>query len=83
MKIREIAREHKIAQVASPALARAIYHTTKLEQEIPDGLFMAVAQILAYVYQLQAFHRITSYNVCYTKLLRCNWNSSRRVARRP
>ncbi|WP_409420474.1 flagellar biosynthesis protein FlhB [Pseudaeromonas sp. ZJS20] len=55
MKIREIAREHKIAQVASPALARAIYHTTKLEQEIPDGLFMAVAQILAYVYQLQAF----------------------------
>ncbi|GAA4496612.1 flagellar biosynthesis protein FlhB [Pseudaeromonas paramecii] len=55
MKIREIAREHKITQVASPALARAIYHTTKLEQEIPDGLFMAVAQILAYVFQLQAY----------------------------
>jgi len=41
--------------VASPALARAIYHTTKLNKQIPDGLFVAVAQVLAYVYQLQAY----------------------------
>ena len=41
--------------VASPALARSIYHTTELETEIPRGLFVAVAQVLAYVYQLKMF----------------------------
>ncbi len=55
MKIREIARECGVINVASPALARAIYHTTKLNKAIPDGLFVAVAQVLAYVYQLQAY----------------------------
>ena len=55
MKIREIARECGVTSVASPALARAIYHTTKLNKQIPDGLFVAVAQVLAYVYQLQAY----------------------------
>lgn len=55
MKIREIANEYKVPVLASPALARAIYHTTKLDREIPDGLFQAVALILAYVFQLQAF----------------------------
>ena len=54
-KIREIAREHEIAIVSAPPLARAIYHTTKIEQEIPEGLFTAVAQVLAYVFQLRQF----------------------------
>ncbi|MCK7459248.1 flagellar biosynthesis protein FlhB [Idiomarina aminovorans] len=54
-KIREIALEYEIPLVASPALARSIYHTTDLEQEIPKGLFIAVAQVLAYVYQLRMF----------------------------
>ena len=57
MKIREIAREYKVTMVASPALTRALYHTTKLDQEIPEGLFVAVAQVLAYVYQLQAYRK--------------------------
>lgn len=57
MKIREIAREYKVPMVASPALTRALYHTTKLDQEIPEGLFVAVAQVLAYVYQLQAYRK--------------------------
>ena len=56
-KIREVAREHQVTLVASPGLARAIYHTTELEQQIPDGLFGAVAQILAYVYQLEQFKK--------------------------
>ncbi|RUO80890.1 flagellar biosynthesis protein FlhB [Idiomarina tyrosinivorans] len=56
-KIREIALEYDIPLVASPALARSIYHTTELEQEIPRGLFVAVAQVLAYVYQLKAFRK--------------------------
>ena len=54
-KIREIALEYDIPLVQSPALARSVYHTTELEKEIPQGLFVAVAQILAYVYQLRLF----------------------------
>jgi flagellar biosynthetic protein FlhB len=57
MKIREVANKHEIAIVESPMLARAIYYHTKLEQEIPEGLFKAVAQVLAYVFQLKAFQR--------------------------
>lgn len=56
-KIREIALEYEIPLVASPGLARSIYHTTELEKEIPKGLFVAVAQILAYVYQLRMFKK--------------------------
>lgn len=56
-KIREIAREHEIAIVSAPPLARAIYHTTKIEQEIPEGLFTAVAQVLAYVFQLRQYQQ--------------------------
>jgi flagellar biosynthesis protein FlhB len=57
MKIREVAREHNIMIVPAPALARALYHTTELEQEIPDSLFIAVAQVLAYVFQLKQYRR--------------------------
>lgn len=57
MKIREVAREHSIEIIAAPPLARALYHTTELEQEIPEGLFTAVAQILAYVFQLKEFRK--------------------------
>lgn len=56
-KIREIALEYDVPLVASPTLARSIYHTTDLDQEIPQGLFIAVAQILAYVYQLKEYNR--------------------------
>jgi flagellar biosynthetic protein FlhB len=56
-KIREIAREHEIAIVSAPPLARAIYHTTKIDQEIPEGLFTAVAQVLAYVFQLRQYQQ--------------------------
>ena len=55
-KIREIALEYDIPLMQSPALARSVYHTTEIEQEIPQGLFVAVAQVLAYVYQLK-MHR--------------------------
>ncbi|MBK1647445.1 flagellar biosynthesis protein FlhB [Rhabdochromatium marinum] len=53
LKIRELAEEHKIVAVEAPKVARAIYFTTDLNQEIPGGLFVAVARILAYVYQLK------------------------------
>jgi flagellar biosynthetic protein FlhB len=55
LKIREIASEHQILLLESPALARSIYYSTELEQEIPAGLYLAVAQVLAYVYQIRQY----------------------------
>ncbi|MCX2887352.1 MULTISPECIES: flagellar biosynthesis protein FlhB [Pseudomonas] len=55
LKIREIAVEHKIQILESPALARAIYYSTEIEQEIPAGLYLAVAQVLAYVFQIRQY----------------------------
>ncbi len=57
LKIREIANKHNIDIVPAPPLARAIYHTTELEQHIPDGLFVAVAQVLAYIFQLKQYRK--------------------------
>ncbi len=56
LKIREIGSEHKITLLESPALARAVYYSTEVDQEIPTGLYLAVAQVLAYVYQLRQYH---------------------------
>jgi flagellar biosynthetic protein FlhB len=54
MKIKDIARSHKIPVIESPSLARALYANTELDAEIPTSLFTAVAQVLAYVYRLKA-----------------------------
>ncbi|WP_397449067.1 flagellar biosynthesis protein FlhB [Pseudomonas sp. NA-150] len=56
LKIREIGVEHNILLLESPALARSIYYSTELDQEIPAGLYLAVAQVLAYVYQIRQYH---------------------------
>lgn len=56
-RIREIAKKHKIDIIESPVLARAIYHTTEVDGEIPAGLYMAVAQVLAYVFGLRNFRQ--------------------------
>jgi len=55
LKIREIANEHRVMVLESPALARAVFYSTELDQEIPAGLYLAVAQVLAYVYQLRQY----------------------------
>ncbi|MBV6750785.1 flagellar biosynthesis protein FlhB [Pseudomonas chlororaphis] len=55
LKIREIAVEHDILLLESPALARSIYYSTDLDQEIPAGLYLAVAQVLAYVFQIRQY----------------------------
>ncbi|MFT7490541.1 MAG: flagellar biosynthetic protein FlhB [Pseudohongiellaceae bacterium] len=57
LKIREVAGANHVEIIESPRLARAIYYTTKIDQEIPAGLYIAVAKILAYVFQLQNFRR--------------------------
>jgi flagellar biosynthetic protein FlhB len=53
MKIRDIARENKVPVLQAPPLARALYAHAELDQEIPARLFGAVAQVLAWVYQLR------------------------------
>lgn len=55
-RIRELAKNHDVLIVESPRLARAIYATTDLDAEIPAGLYLAVAQVLTYVYQLRQWH---------------------------
>lgn len=52
-RIREIGTEHKVMIFSAPPLARALYASTELNQEIPANLFVAVAQVLAYVFQLR------------------------------
>ncbi|MFQ3230592.1 flagellar biosynthesis protein FlhB [Reinekea sp.] len=56
-KIREIGTEYKIPIVEMPALARSIYHHTKIGDEIPEGLYIAVAQVLAYIYQIDMWKK--------------------------
>lgn len=52
-KIKEIARENNIPIVENIPLARTIYKTMKLGQVIPRELFIAVAEVLSYVYKLR------------------------------
>lgn len=53
LKIREIAQENDVQILSSPALARALFYATEVGDEVPTGLYTAVAQVLAYVYQLK------------------------------
>ena len=54
LKIRQEAQQHNIPLLESPRLARALFAHTEIDDEIPAALYMAVAQVLAYVYQLKA-----------------------------
>lgn len=52
-QIRNIAVGNGITLVSAPPLARALFFTTEIDEEVPRGLYLAVAQVLAYVYQLR------------------------------
>jgi flagellar biosynthesis protein FlhB len=54
MTIRDLAKDSKVPVLQAPVLARALYAHAELDREIPAALFAAVAQVLAYVYQLRA-----------------------------
>jgi flagellar biosynthetic protein FlhB len=56
-KIRSIGAEHGVPLLEAPPLARALYRHTELDQEIPASLYTAVAEVLAYVYQLSQWRR--------------------------
>lgn len=51
-QIRNVGTINDVPIVSAPPLARSLYYTVKLDQEIPSGLYLAVAQLLAYIYQI-------------------------------
>ena len=57
LAIRELAERHKVPVVSAPPLARALYRSVQLGQEIPAELYKAVAQVLTFVYQLRVYRR--------------------------
>jgi len=57
MRIREIANGNEIEVFSAPSLARALYQHTEVGHEVPTALYQAVAQVLAYVYQLRDLTR--------------------------
>jgi flagellar biosynthetic protein FlhB len=54
-KIREIAAENNVPLLEAPPLARALHKHTEIGDQIPEALYTAVAEVLAYVFQLRAF----------------------------
>jgi len=54
--IRRIAEEHRIPVFESPKLARALHRSTDLNKEIPAGLYVAVAQVLSYIFRLRTLN---------------------------
>jgi flagellar biosynthesis protein FlhB len=54
-RIRELAAENNVPLLEAPPLARALYHNVDLNREIPGPLYGAVAEVLAWVYQLRRF----------------------------
>ena len=56
-RIREVAREHGVPLVSAPPLARAIFRHVDIGRQIPHALFVAVAQVLTYVWQLKVARR--------------------------
>ncbi|MGZ8304567.1 MAG: flagellar biosynthesis protein FlhB [Telluria sp.] len=56
-RIRELAKENKVPMLEAPALARALHKHTEIGDEIPEALYSAVAEVLAYVFQLRNFNK--------------------------
>jgi flagellar biosynthetic protein FlhB len=60
LAIRRLATGHKVPQVQSPLLARALYFNSTLDNPIPVSLYVAVAQVLVYIYQLGQEERVAA-----------------------
>jgi flagellar biosynthetic protein FlhB len=56
-KIKEIAKEHNVPILEAPPLARALHKHSELGAPIPEALYTAVAEVLAYVYQLRRYKK--------------------------
>ena len=55
LRIREVANEHGVPIFEAPPLARALYASAEIGDEIAERLYVAVAQVLTYIYQLDAY----------------------------
>ena len=53
LRIRQIAGEHMVPIIENPPLARALYKSAEVGQEIPADFYRAIAEILAYIYKLR------------------------------
>jgi len=58
LKIRELAHENAVPIMEAPPLARALYKHAELDSEIPSALYSAVAEVLAYIYQLANWRQV-------------------------
>jgi len=58
LRIREIGAENNVPMLEAPPLARALYRHAEIDQEIPSALYAAVAEVLAYVYQLANWRQV-------------------------
>ena len=58
LKIREIGAQHSVPMLEAPPLARALYRHAEIDQEIPSALYAAVAEVLAYVFQLNSWRQV-------------------------
>lgn len=54
-RIRELAEEHDVPMLEVPPLARALYKHAEIGEQVPQALYTAVAEVMAYVYQLNQF----------------------------
>ncbi|HEY2144529.1 MAG TPA: flagellar biosynthesis protein FlhB [Steroidobacteraceae bacterium] len=54
--IRRIAEENRVPVFESPKLSRALYRSTDLNKEIPNGLYVAVAQVLSYIFRVRTLN---------------------------
>jgi flagellar biosynthetic protein FlhB len=57
LRIREIAQENHVPILEAPPLARALHKHTDLGESIPEALYSAVAEVLAYIYQLRRYEK--------------------------
>lgn len=57
-RIKEVASEHAVPVMEAPPLARALYKHADLDAEIPSALYNAVAEVLAYIYQLAHWRQL-------------------------
>ncbi|OEG00417.1 flagellar biosynthesis protein FlhB [Vulcanibacillus modesticaldus] len=57
LKIKELAKEHQIATVENKWLARTLYHQVEIGESVPEELYHAVAEVLAYVYRVKGLKK--------------------------
>lgn len=56
-QIRMVADSNDVPILSAPPLTRAVYYSTEIGEEIPSGLYIAVAQVLAFVFQLRRYQK--------------------------